>query len=78
MLLQEDAAETGNDSAIADLERIQSAGRNLLTVINDILDLARLDSGKAAIERGVIDVREMPRPWWRAARRTSATATGSR
>lgn len=59
MLLQEDAAESGNDSAISDLERIQSAGRNLLTVINDILDLARLDSGKAAIERGVIDVREI-------------------
>ena len=59
MLLQEDAAESGNESAVEDLERIKTAGRNLLTVINDILDLAGLDSGKTAIERGVLDVREL-------------------
>ncbi len=59
MLLQEDAIENGNESAIADLNRIQAAGRNLLTVINDILDLARLDSGRTDVERGVINVREL-------------------
>lgn len=58
-LLHEDAVETENGSAVADLERIQLAGRNLLTVINDILDLAKIDSGAGAVNRQVINTREL-------------------
>ncbi|HEY0325095.1 MAG TPA: response regulator [Allosphingosinicella sp.] len=59
MLVQEDAAAAGNQTAVADLERIQAAGRNLLTVINDILDHARIEAGRTMIERSVIDIREL-------------------
>jgi signal transduction histidine kinase/CheY-like chemotaxis protein len=59
MLLQEDAAEAGNASATADLERIQLAGRNLLTVINDILDLAKLETNKTDLARSAFDVRAL-------------------
>ncbi|MFN3726703.1 MAG: response regulator [Allosphingosinicella sp.] len=59
MLLQEDASEAGNQMAVADLERIQLAGRNLLGVINDILDHARIEAGKTKFERCVIDIREL-------------------
>ena len=59
MLLQEDASEVGNQTAVADLDRIQLAGRNLLGVINDILDHARIEAGKTKFERCVIDVREL-------------------
>ncbi len=59
MLLQEDASEIGNQTAVADLDRIQLAGRNLLGVINDILDHARIEAGKTKFERCVIDVREL-------------------
>ena len=59
MLVQEDATTAGNSTAVADLERIQLAGRNLLTVINDILDHARIEAGKTMIERSVIDIREL-------------------
>ncbi len=59
MLLHEDAMEAGDGSAAADLERIQVAGRSLLSVINDILDLAKIESGKSVIERGVVNVRDL-------------------
>ncbi len=59
MLVQEDATAAGNPMAVADLERIQVAGRNLLAVINDILDHARIEAGKTTIERSVIDIREL-------------------
>ena len=61
MLLHEDAAEARDTSAMADLERIQQAGRNLLGIINDILDLAKLETGKTALERNVIDVNALLR-----------------
>jgi signal transduction histidine kinase/DNA-binding response OmpR family regulator len=59
MLLHEDASESANESAMADLERIQQAGRNLLSLINDVLELATIESGRAPLERSVIDVRAM-------------------
>lgn len=59
MLLQEDALEAGDQSAAADLDRIQVAGRSLLSIINDILDLAKIESGKSVIERGVVNVRDL-------------------
>jgi signal transduction histidine kinase/DNA-binding response OmpR family regulator len=57
MLLHEDAAETGNQTAMEDLNRIEQAGRNLLALINDILDLANIETGRAKLERAVVEVR---------------------
>jgi signal transduction histidine kinase/DNA-binding response OmpR family regulator len=56
MLLHEDASEAGQTSALADLDRIQQAGRNLLALINDILDLSKIDAGRMTVERCAIDV----------------------
>src|ERR1035437_950893 len=55
-ILQEEAADKGDSEPIGDLQKIETAGRHLLGLINNILDLSKIEAGKMDVFIEPVDI----------------------
>lgn len=60
-MLAEDLEDGGNPDQVADLRKIHGSGRHLLALINDILDLSKVEAGRMDLYLESFDVGEMIR-----------------
>lgn len=55
-LLEEEARDAGEDHLVPDLEKIHSAGKHLLGLINEVLDLSKIEAGKMEVHLEDVDL----------------------
>jgi signal transduction histidine kinase len=57
-MLMEEAEDTGQDAFLPDLRKIHGAGKHLLGLINDVLDLSKIEAGQLEVRAQRFSLRE--------------------
>jgi signal transduction histidine kinase len=60
-MLQEESDEMSMVQFSADLTKIRAAGRHLLTLINDVLDISKIEAGKTTVAMEEVDLSQLTR-----------------
>ena len=55
-MLEEETRDAGKIENVQDLKKIQAAGKHLLALINDVLDLSKIEAGKMGLHVETFDV----------------------
>jgi signal transduction histidine kinase/FixJ family two-component response regulator len=55
-MLEEETRDAGRADTAEDLQKIQAAGKHLLALINDVLDLSKIEAGKMGLHLEAFDV----------------------
>ncbi len=60
-MLAEDAVDAGQTGCVADIRKIIDAGQHLLALINDVLDLSKIEAGHMQLEITTFDLADLVR-----------------